>query len=203
MSNIIDNTYFVGGEIDIPQGSRAELNEGLTNSITKYEDEVLKLLLGYKLWKLVRAAYDASVLTLNPVALPQIYADLINGAEFSFEFRGVTIEEKWIGLKNTSKVSLIANYVYYWHRRNTDSQFTGIGQTKAKGENSTVISPRYAMKTAWNKFVDLYGETGYIGSSNTSYQVWSDYPSAYNFLLANIADYPDWKFTPQEKIYSL
>lgn len=202
MSNIIDNTYFVR-DIDIPQGSRPELNEGLTASIALYEPEVLKQLLGYKLWKLVQAAYDASVLTSNPVALPQIYADLINGAEFSFEFRGVTIEEKWVGLRNASKVSLIVNYVYYHHRRNNVSQFNGIGQTVSKAENSTIVSPRYAIKAAWNKFVDLYGETGYVGSTNESYGVWSNYPSAYNFLLANSADYPDWKFTPQEKIYSL
>lgn len=202
MSNLIDNTYFVR-EIDVPQGSRAELNEGITNSIVAYEPEVLKLLLGYKLWKLVQAAYDASVLTVNPVALETKYANLINGAEFTFEFGGVTIEDKWIGLKNASKASLIANYVYYFHRRNNASQFNGIGQTVSKAENSTVVSPRYAMKTAWNKFVEMYGETGYVGSSNASYNVWSDYPSAYNFLLANKADYPDWKFTPQEKIYSL
>jgi hypothetical protein len=59
------------------------------------------------------------------------------------------------------------------------------------------------MKNAWNKFVDLYGETGYVGMDNTTYVVWNDYPSAYNFLLANLSDYPDWRFTPQEKIYSL
>ena len=203
MSNLIDNTYFVGGGLDIPLGSRAELNEGLTASITKHEPEVLKMLLGYKLYKLVQAAYDASVQTLNPVALPQIYADLINGAEFSFEYGGITIETKWEGLKNATKESLIANYVYYWHRRNNVSQFNGIGETVGKAENSQIVNPRYKMKNAWNKFVELYGETGYCGVDNTTYTVWSDYPSAYNFLLANVADYPDWKFEPQEKDYSL
>jgi hypothetical protein len=202
MSNLIDTSYFVR-EVNIPISSTAALNGNINDSIALYEPEVLKQLLGYKLWKEMQAAYDASVLITDPVALPQIYADLINGAEFSFEFNGVTIEEKWIGLKNASKVSLIANYVYYWHRRNNVSQFNGIGQTVSKAENSTVVSPRYAMKAAWNKFVDLYGETGYCYADNTTYVVWNDYPSAYNFLLANLVDYPDWKFTPQEKIYSL
>jgi hypothetical protein len=204
MSNLIDKTYFIGGGLDIPISSKAELNEGLMASIIKYEPEILKKLLGYKLYKLVQDAYDASLQTLNPVALPQIYADLINGAEFSFEYCGVTIETKWEGLRNATKESLIANYVYYWHRRNNVSQFNGVGETVGKVENSTaVVNPRYKMKAAWNKFVELYGETGYCGVNNATYAVWNDYPSAYNFLLANRVDYPDWKFEPQEMDYSL
>lgn len=201
MSNIIDNTYFVR-DVDIPVSSTEALNGSLNDSISLYEPEVLKLLLGYSLWKEMQASYNASVATV-PVPLITKWDRLINGAEFSFNLNGVTIKDKWEGLKNTSKVSLIANYVYYWHRRNNISQNSGIGETVSKSENSTVINPRYKMKNAWNKFVDLYGELGYCGTDNTTYTHWNDKPSAYNFLLANIADYPTWRFEPQEKMYSL
>ena len=200
MANIIDYTYFIN-EVSIPIKSQAALNGAITDSIDLYEEEILKLLLGYKLWKEMKAAYDASVATI-PVALPTKWANFINGAEFEFEFNGETITDKWIGLKNTSKRSLIANYVYFFHRRNNVSQNSGVGETVSTTENSKVINPMAKLHDAWNKMIDLYGETDYCGTDNTTYIHWNDKPSAYNFLLANIADYPDWKFTQLDKILS-
>lgn len=105
-----------------------------------------------------------------------------------------------IGLKNSLKISLIANYVYYNYRANTDTKFSGIGETKNKAENPSVVSPRRKMVDAWNKMVEMYGELDYLPTSNLSYIHFNDYPSAYNFLLSNLADYPDWKFTQIEPI---
>lgn len=194
MANIIDYTYFIN-EISIPIQSRAELNEAITNSITLYENEVLKLLLGYKLWKEMKAAYDASVLTESPVSLPEKWDRIINGVEFEYTVNGKTILDKWIGLKNASKISLIANYVYFFHRRENVSQNSGIGETIASAENSTIVSPYAKCVNSWNKMVDMYGELDCYGNP-------LPLPSAYNFLTANIADYPDWKFTQLDKIKS-
>ncbi len=102
----------------------------------------------------MKAAYDASVATI-PVALPTKWANFINGAEFEFEFNGETITDKWIGLKNTSKRSLIANYVYFFHRRNNVSQNSGVGETVSTTENSKVINPMAKLHDAWNKMIDL------------------------------------------------
>jgi len=192
MANIIDYTYFIN-EISIPIQSRAELNEVITNSITLYEDEVLKLLLGYKLWKEMKddlAAFESELFEL-----PEKWNRFINGAEFEYTVNGETVLDKWIGLKNASKISLIANYVYFFHRRNNVSQNNGIGETVASAENSTIVSPYAKCVNAWNKMIDMYGELDCYGNP-------LPFPSAYNFLTANIADYPDWKFTQLEKIKS-
>ncbi len=196
MANIIDETYLIN-EISIPIQSRPELNAAIINSIKLYEDEVLKLLLGYKLWKEMRAAYDAL-----PTALPTKWDRFINGAEFEFELNGEIYLDKWIGLKNTSKKSLIANYVYFFHRKNNVSQNSGIGETISVAENSKVINPMAKLHNAWNKMIDMYGESFTDGYDNTSYRHYNEMPSAYNFLLANIADYPDWRFTKLDKILS-
>lgn len=194
MANIIDYTYFENNEISIPIGSRAELNGAIINSIALYEDEVLKLLLGYKTWKEMKAAYDASVATI-PVALPTKWANLINGAEFEYTVDGVATIDKWIGLKNASKISLIANYVYFFHRRTNVSQNNGIGETVSSAENSIIVSPYAKCVNAWNKMIDMYGELDECDNP-------LPLPSAYNFLTANASDYPDWKFTQLDKIHT-
>lgn len=192
MANIIDYTYFIN-EVSIPIKSTAALNGAINDSIALYEDEILKLLLGYKTWKEMKAAYDASVLTVDPVALPTKWANLINGAEFEYTVDGVATLDKWIGLKNASKISLIANYVYFFHRRNNVSQNNGIGETVASAENSIIVSPYAKCVNAWNKMIDMYGELDCYGNH-------LPLPSAYNFLTANASDYQDWKFTQLDKI---
>lgn len=191
MANIIDYTYFIN-EINVPIQSRTELNGAINQSIALYEDQILRLLLGYKLWKEMKAAYDASVAEI-PTPLPEKWDRFINGAEFEYKVNGETVLDKWIGLKNTSKISLIANYVYFFHRRNNVSQNNGIGETISNAENATVVSPYAKCVNAWNTMVDMYGELDEYGNP-------MPLPSAYNFLLANHSDYPDWKFTPVEKI---
>lgn len=51
----------------------------------------------------------------------------------------------------TQNQSCIANYIYYWFRRNNVSQHSGIGEVIAKAEGSTNISPRHKMASAWNE----------------------------------------------------
>jgi hypothetical protein len=193
MANIIDYTYFIN-EISIPIKSTAALNGAINDSISLYEDEVLKLLLGYKLWKEMKAAYDASVATVS-TPLPTKWDRFINGAEFDYTIDGETYTDKWVGLKNASKTSLIANYVYFFHRRNNVSQNSGIGETVSKAENSVIINPYVKCVIAWNKMIDMYGELDCFGTTEPL-------PSAYNFLTANSSDYPDWKFTKLDKILS-
>jgi hypothetical protein len=188
MSNIIDYTYFIN-DLGIPIKSTPALNTAINDSITLYEDEVLKLLLGYKTWKDMKTAYDAAG------TLDTKWDKLINGAEFEYTINGITYFDKWVGFQNDSKVSLIANYVYFFHRRNNTSQNTGIGETVPTSENSKVISPYTKLVVAWNKMIDMYGELD-------KYGIPYPYPSAYNFITANAADYPDWKFVRMDKIIS-
>lgn len=193
---IIDTTYFVG-DINVPLNSKAELNSGINDSISKFEKEVLKSLLGHSLYVEFMTAYDASQQLLDPVTLPAKWDELLNGADFSFDLGGETINEHWVGLKNVEKQSLIAYYVYFMHRRNNESQFTAQGETRSTSENSVMVSPRAKLVNAWNKFIELYGDIEYVGNGLSTYQHENAEPSAYNFLLANKANYSGWRFKPQ------
>lgn len=219
--SLIDITYFVS-DLNIPISSTEALNGQLVNYISKYEPEALKLLLGYPLYKELAAAvtayeqakedYDNDMLTYDPETdeplvepvLESRFDKLVNGSEFSFQLEGETITEYWPGLKNTDNVSLIANYVYFHYRRDNVSQFNGLSETVSYSESSRSINPREKLVKAWNGFVDQMGEgclSAYT-SGNSSYTHTDSYPSAYNFLLANLSDYPNWKFTPQQTINS-
>jgi hypothetical protein len=122
MANLIDTNYFVR-DINVPSGSTVELKAPLTAAIVRYEPEYLKKLLGYTLWKAVQVEIDSGVYTL--------YGDLVNGAEFSFEYYGQTITTKWEGLINASKISPIAYYTYYKQRENVESFNSGLGERKS------------------------------------------------------------------------
>lgn len=203
--SLIDNTYFIR-DLNVPLSSNNALNSQFTASISRYENEILQKLLGYQLWKQFTDAVEAAT-EQNP--LSQKWDSLLNGAEFTLEWNGQTITTKWNGLVNDDKVSLIAYYVYYMHRKNNVSQYSGTAETTAKNENSVVVNPLNKMVFVYNQMIDLYGNTPYYARNilslfdSGSYEHYNAEPSAYNFLLANIADYPDWRFTPLKKINAL
>lgn len=200
----IDASYFIG-KIRVPYNEAAStdpLYVQLTNAISRYEDEILKKLLGYTLWKEYTDAIAASELEVDPVTLADKWSALRDGAEFSFEWNGHTITDKWNGFLNSEKISLIANYVYYQHRSNTETSYTGSGEKLSKGENSANANAEPKLVKAWNEMVNLYGKTPrqlinkkyFMDADN--YEHHNAYPSAYNFLLANVSDYEGWIFTP-------
>ena len=84
--SLIDTTYFVG-DISLPVSTNSNISSNLTNSITRYEDEILKKLLGYELWR----DFKAGIAEDEP---DQKWIDLRDGAEFSFEYWGHTITTK-------------------------------------------------------------------------------------------------------------
>ena len=190
-----DTTYFVR-DINVPLSSNSTLNSVFTNSVLRYENEILKNLLGYTLWK---EFTDAIAVVGNPA---QKWVDLRDGADFSFDFNGHTINTHWNGLVNSEKVSLIAYYVYYQHRVNHESEYTGIGEVVAKGENSKRVSPLDKLVLVHGNMLDLYGRIPakarryYSFLNNANYFHYDDKPSAYNFLLANVDTYTNWVFKP-------
>ena len=207
----IDELYFVRG-IRVPYNEAAAtdpLYVQLTNAIIRYENEILKKLLGYTLWKEYTDAVAASELDVDPVALATKWDELKNGAEFSFEYGGQTITDKWNGFTNSDKISLIAYYVYYQHRINTETSYTGSGEKRSKGENSTNADAKPKLVKAWNEMVNLYGKTPYSLISKDNFMDVNNYthenaaPSAYNFLLANVSDYEGWIFTPLKFKHSM
>lgn len=168
--SLINTSYFIK-DISLPVG----VNSNLTNEIKKYEPEILKQLLGYELWKLVAAYGDSS---------PQRIKDIVEGKEYDVSYNGRDQTIKWNGLKNTELISLIAYYVYYWVRRNSITQTSGLGELKSKVENSIIADANQKACSAWYRMKQLYG---FIGQTNLE-------PSAYNFLIKYEDDYPEWIF---------
>ena len=99
---IIDESYFIN-DIAIGNTNNDAIVAALNSSIVKREKEALLSIMGYEL-------YDLFI--NNPT--DQIYLDIVNGKEFSFEFCGKTATRKWIGLANSEKVSLLAYYSYFF-----------------------------------------------------------------------------------------
>ena len=191
----IDSTYFTG-EIAVPSASS---ETSLTQAITQYEKEILLKLLGYKLYSLLIA--DLS----NGAPVTQKYIDLVNGKEFTLTYQGADYLVKWEGLINSSKISILSYYTFYKYVERNITSFYGTGvSTSNVQEGWSRVSPEMKMIHAWERMRELYGKFP------PEYKKYNDHPllgtnlstvfdlsgSAYNFLLTNKADYPDWVFTP-------
>ena len=148
---LIDTTYFFG-ELHIPNLNKVDVAEQLTAFIEKYEEEFLTNLLGYEMYQ------DED-------------GDLFYGTEYDHIGRVIM----WKGLiDEEKKLSVIANYVYYWWMRNNASQTTGVGETITKAENSVRTSPSAKMTRAWNEMAaSLRKMKMFIEANNISYPGWS------------------------------
>lgn len=193
MANLIDSTYFKG---EILLTNKTDLSADISEAIERYEKEILISLLGYKLYK---------QMITTPTDEP--YKSLIEGAEFELTFDGITQLLKWEGLKNTQKESLIAYYVYYKYQERTFVRPSAINAIKPKAEAAEIVSPLPKMVNAWNRMIELYGETpnrwfygGVTIMQPDGGYINDNLPSAYNYLSVKIADFPDWIFTPLRPI---
>lgn len=199
--SFIDSSYFTG-EIHIPQATTGETLTLVNAAITQYEKEILKMLLGDKLYWLLIADCTGE----GGIPVTQIYIDLVNGKEFDLEYNGHTYTLKWEGLKNSHKISLIAYYVFYKYveRDVTRLYGTGISSAKPASDAWERVSPVNKLCAAWESMRELYGiippaykkyyKEPLIGSDLSG--PFNTDPSALNFLYANKTDYPDWVFTP-------
>ncbi len=184
--SIIDKSYFKG-KIVIPSTNKPVVAETVNLFITTEERQFMIDLLGNELYQLMLGE-EAN----------EPFKSLIEGADFTMDFLGRTLNLKWNGLQNSDKISPISYYVYCKYRESKNSGFTGSVETKGKKENTVVINPRAKIVASWNLMVDLRGEVGKsFHPYQSSYEVFNGQPTAYNYLLANIDLFPTWIFTPQ------
>ena len=124
----------------------------------------------------------------------------MNGKEFTLTFNGSDYLVEWQGLG-----SLIAYYVFYRYVERNITSFYGTGVSQSnEQEGWQRVSPESKMINAWEGMRELYGKVPpeykqyydrpLLGTDLS--EVWELSGTAYNFLLTNIADYPDWVFTP-------
>lgn len=195
---ITDSSYYIN-DVNIPLSTDDDLNKQFLSAVERYENEVLKKLLGYTLWK----EYVVGIAEETP---DKKWTDLRDGAEFTFEVDGHTVKEKWNGLLNDDKVSILSYYVYFMMRKNNETYFTGTGEVASDNENAVMADFKYKMVNVNNLMVELYGEIpkniirhcNFM--DNINYIHFNHEPSAYNFLLANLEDYPNWIFKPIGKM---
>lgn len=123
--SLIDRTYFVG-ELSIPNTSQAAIGSAVDLFIEQYEDKLLNEVLGYTLYKALKAGLQDA-----PVA--QKWTDLIEGVEYT-DLANKT--RKWQGL--VTQPPSILNAL---DALNTISVKVGAGGTfdPLTGSNSTII----------------------------------------------------------------
>lgn len=205
---IIDESYFIN-DIAIANTGNTSVEANLNSAIVKYEKKALLSIMGYELYELFIA---------NPT--DQIYKDILDGKEFSFEFCGKTVTRKWVGLANSEKLSLLAYYIYVQYQKDRNTLNSGIGFVTPEAENAIQDNPRLKYVNAWNQFVFQKGDFDKINECYstlntrrfrpkgsyfnkydlTTYDFLNDDPSLYNFLLANVSSYPTWEFMPEKNI---
>jgi len=204
---IIDESYFIN-DIAISNTNNTSIEAALNSAIVKREKEALISILGYELYKLF-----IDNLT------DQIYLDIVEGKEFSFEFCGKTVTRKWIGLTNSDKVSLLAYYTYFFYERDRNVFNSSIGFVTPKPENAEQDNPRGNYVNSWNNYIEQRGDLNKINECPTlrtrryrprgtyfnkfdlsTYEFLNDDPSLFNFLLANVDIYPTWEFTHEKNI---
>jgi hypothetical protein len=175
--SLIDKTYFKM-DINLPASNFTDLS----NYVSTYEPEILRLLLGEDLYQLVNA-----FILSNPTASSQAVQDLVLGKEYTVDIGLASPSKvKWNGLINTSKISIISYYIYYWYMRNKVSLTTTTGEVKSSYENATRGAVANKVNNSWRRLQKLYG---FVDQSLII-------PSAYNFLYEHESDYPEWIFTP-------
>jgi len=115
---------------------------------------------------LTREEYSVvdDVLTFTGSEGSIVFPDPLFGSETSyvggpsrFFFKAPTLAVNTMA--GSYKESMIANYVYYWHRRDNASRTTAMGpEVISSSENSDNVSPSPKMVRAWNEMVDWIEE---------------------------------------------
>jgi hypothetical protein len=143
---LIDKTYFVG-ELNIPDTSNAAVVERLDFFIAKYEEQLLRSLLGDALYE----AYKAGI-EVTPTPATK-WTDLQDGKTYQ-NTDGKTF--RWMGFKKSdTKQSMIANYVFYWWLRDKASTTTAVGEVALNTDGGVRISPAVRMSQSWNEMAGM------------------------------------------------
>lgn len=170
--SLTDTTYFVRDcNIPNPTGATSTLQAALN----RYEPEILNLILGYGLAKLVLAYTSGS---------EQRIIDIVEGKEYTVGSYTVN----WNGLKNTELVSILTYYTYIQYMKDKSLSFQNVGSIASMVENGVNVGPGQLIQRASAMMRELIGYPGQ--------DVYA--PSLYNFLNTYADTYPEWIWTEYE-----
>jgi hypothetical protein len=130
-------TDFIG-EVNIPNNGDTYLGtaSNIQYFIDKYEAIFLENLLGYEL-------YNLYLIGITPVAVVPTTDPITY----------VPIDAKWLNIQTITK-QLIVNFIYYYYKLDEFTYSSGTGESKSKGENSTIANPARKMVSRWNEMVN-------------------------------------------------
>jgi hypothetical protein len=165
---LINNTYFLRRKTTVPNQKSPAVLDNLDSYIAVYEKEYREKVFGIVL----NDEFEAG---LGEVIVDPKWLALRDGATFEYE----DVTYRWKGFNNALKDSTIALYVFWVLVRDGNTEFTGVGTISSVSENADRVSPIHLLVLVWNRMA-------------------CDNAILEKFLLANEADYPNYK--PQDTL---
>jgi hypothetical protein len=158
MANLVTAAQFIG-DINLPGQVLSGSYATIDSYITKYEKDALIDLLGYDLYKELKAEIDS---------VPQVFtakwSALVNGAEFLIG----TYLYKFDGLAD-----MVAYYVYFNYLNDNVNNYESVGAVIPAGENSTRTAPDGLMVASWNNYKRRFDVAiQYIIANQSLYPKW-------------------------------
>ncbi len=182
MKALIDTTYFLG-ELKLLNVSNFDI------LLTKYQEELLSNILGLTTY----LQLDSDMQGVEVKDLPEKWKRIISGCTYTTTVNGKITTNRWGGLSNNNKESIIANYFYYKVANTVPINASSSAITIIKGnENSDNVDTSILSNRAFNDMLPIIGNY----SDNTA-------PSFYNMMVHFIVDYPDWEFLQFSKYENL
>lgn len=171
---LIDKSYF-DGLTGLDNISSAPVAQAVTNAIARYEKEYLKLMLGPSLYEAFMAGLDAGDRSyfsdqfsdqFVKSGLDDRWQYLRDGYSFTADNGRAYI---WGGFVNDEKVSPIADYVYWYFRRDNLTRPSSLSESRMKSENADTVSPMRRMLDVWNRMVDQHQALSALLTCTTLY----------------------------------
>jgi len=158
MANLVTPSQFIG-DINLPGQVLTGSYATIGFFIEKYEKEALIDLLGYDLYKELKAEIDS---------VPQVFtakwSALVNGAEFNIG----SYLYKFDGLAD-----MLAYFVYYNYLKDNVNNYESVGAVIPQGENSARTAPDGLMVNAWNEYKNSFDiAIQYIIANQSQYPKW-------------------------------
>ena len=123
------------GERNIPNRTNTDISDRIQYFIDKYEPKCLEGILGYELYKALKATVPIT---------EQRLVNLFNGIEYTDDNDKL---QKWVGLQK-----LIVDYIYSEYMRDSTLQTTGFGVVVKKADMAVNFSPSEKICDSYNCF---------------------------------------------------
>lgn len=160
---IIDKTYFLSGELFIPNANDGNVGSNsasnLDTVIERYERQLLLDALGLDIYNgLVTAMADLQ-------GSEQKWQNLVNGMDYSVDGTNY----RWDGLKGKNKDGVIAHYVYCMYLRQDEIDYSTTGMKRNAVENALRASFTEKYVSAWSNFINMYQGDNTVNRSLLQY----------------------------------